>query len=666
MTDALDVKAFLAGYMAEAEEHLSSASSNLLALEQAARKKESDPRAVRELFRNLHTLKGLSAMVGAEPIVDLAHEMESLLRTADKSGGRLPANAIDAIFKGVRAIEDRVASLGKGEKLAPAPKAILEAFASLQIEAPSPGASGRLSVAPDLLAKLSVADQEHLLQGLIKGRRAVLASFVPSEEKAAQGLSITAVRERMAKVGDVVKVVPRSIPGASGGRGVAFVLFVLTDASDAVIAEIAGAGINDVQPIEAELPERESSPDDTFDAGDRFKRNFVRVDVARLDDALERLSSLVVTRSRLSRALSDFAEQRTSFRDILNIVAENGRQLRDLRGAIMRARMVPVADLLERAPLLVRGVARASKKMVRLTVDAGNSELDKAVADRLFPAIVHLLRNAVDHAIERPEERRRAGKPEEGHIQVTCFDRSDNRLELTVADDGRGVDAEKVAERAKTTIPESEAELLALLTRPGLSTLDVATHTSGRGFGLDIVKRVVEDLGGELKMRTKVGEGTSFGLVVPLSVAIVDVFSFICSDRTFVVPVSAVDELTEIEPQAVSGSPDPKQQGSVRLLRHRGATVPLFALSSLLGLAPSAKPHPKAIIVKRDAESVAFEVDSMLGQRDVVVRSLNDPLVDVAGVAGTTDLGDGQPTLVLDFMALLAKSSSRGWKGAVA
>jgi two-component system chemotaxis sensor kinase CheA len=326
--------------------------------------------------------------------------------------------------------------------------------------------------------------------------------------------------------------------------------------------------------------------------------------------------------------------------------------------------MVPVAELLERTPLLVRGVARSSKKMVKLTVDAGHSELDKAVADRIFPAIVHLLRNAVDHAIELPEERRRQGKPEEGHIQVLCFDRADNRLELVVADDGQGVNAERVAQRAGMPVPTNDDELLGLLTRPGLSTLDVATHTSGRGFGMDIVKRiVVDELGGELRMETKPKVGTRFHLVVPLSVAIIDIFSFTCAGQTFAVPVSAVDELADVTPELISGAPDPRHEGGVRLFKHRGATLPLFSLSQLLGLPRPEKARPKAIIVKRNADSVAFEVDAMLGQQDVVVRPLRDPLVEVGGVSGSVDLGDGRPTLVLDFLALLG---TRGRKGVAA
>jgi two-component system chemotaxis sensor kinase CheA len=654
MSDELDVKQFLAGYLAEAEEHLSSASAHLLSIDNALRSKENDPKSVRELFRNLHTLKGLSAMVGAEPIVNLAHEMESLLRSADRAGGVLPARAIDVLTKGIRAIEERVASMAKGEAPASVPKTLLDALTSLQIDTTASSAPGALSLDPEILAKLSRAEQEQLLQGLAKGRRGLTVQFVPSEARAAAGLTISAVRERVGKVADIVKVVPRSIRASDGGPSkVAFVLVVLTQSSDESIAEAVDADASEIQVVRA----LEEEADGAFDIIDPRRRNFVRVDVSRLDDALERLSQLVVNRSRLTRALRDLAESRGTLREVMSIVNENGRQLRDLRGAIMRARMVPVADMLDRAPLLVRGLSRSSHKKVRLTIDAGKSELDKGVADRLLAAILHLLRNAVDHAIEPPQDRIRAGKPEEGHIRVTCFDRSDGRLELTVADDGRGVDREKVAKRAGCPVPTDDDALLALLARTGLSTLDEATHTSGRGIGMDIVKRtVVDELGGELRVRTT-RTGTIFTMVVPLSVAVVDVFSFTCAGRTFVVPVSAVDELADIAPEQVKDAPSPEHRGvAVRLLSHRGGSVPLFALSSLLGLAESRAWRPKAIIVKRASETFAFQVDSMIGQQDVVVRPLGDPLVAVEGVSGSTDLGDGSPTLVLDLPGLLRKS----------
>jgi two-component system chemotaxis sensor kinase CheA len=313
--------------------------------------------------------------------------------------------------------------------------------------------------------------------------------------------------------------------------------------------------------------------------------------------------------------------------------------------------MVSVAELLERVPLIVRGLARATGKPVRVEIDAGRAELDKTVAERIFPAIVHLIRNAVDHAIEPPEERRRLGKPEEGVVRVTCFERSSTQLELSVSDDGRGIDREAVARRAGHPAPADDRALLELLARPGFSTLEEATKTSGRGLGVDIVRRVaVDQLGGELSLRTTPGAGTTFTLRVPLSLTIVDAFSFVCGAQAFVAPVAGVEEILEVDRHRAPRAPAPGRARGVELLERRGEVVPLVSLASLLAL--PADGGSKALVVRRNGAPFAFAVSRMLSQQEVVVRPLEDPLVRVVGVSGSTDLGDGQPTLVLDLVGL--------------
>jgi two-component system chemotaxis sensor kinase CheA len=663
MNEPLASAEFIDGYLAEAEEHLATSRASLISIDAAQRKGARQPAAVRNLFRAVHTIKGLSAMVGAEPIVDISHEMETLLRNADQAGGSLPAHAIDGIQRGLRAIEERLSCLSRGKTLPPAPRDLLDALSGVQIEQRLQNASDSLSLDPDLQGKLSAGEREQLLQGLVRGQRALRVDFVPSQERAAAGLNITSVRERVAQLGEIVKVLPFTRAAGEGtGSKIAFALLVLSDADDAAIASAAGASPTDLQPIvrtdAASPPGAEEEPL----APERTDRNYVRVEVSRLDDALERLAALIVTRSRLERASSNalaLGGQSAGLREISAILGDQRRQLRDLRAAIMRARMVPVSEMLARAPLLVRGLTRSSNKLVHLQIDAGQSELDKSVADRLFPAIVHLLRNAVDHAIEPPGERRQKGKPEEGTLAIRCAERSSSQLELEVSDDGRGIDAERVARRAGQPLPRDAAALLALVVRPGLSTLDAATHVSGRGLGMDIVKRVVVDqLGGKLALWTARDQGTRFTLTVPLSVTVLDAFSFLCAERTFAIPVSAVEALAEIEPAQVTPAPSPATQAAgVRLLQHRGASVPLFRLSALLGLHAQSPRSSKAILLRSEQELLAFEVDRMLGQQEVVVRPLTDPLIAVSGVTGSTDLGDGRPTLVLDPLSLLQRSS---------
>jgi two-component system chemotaxis sensor kinase CheA len=674
----LDVSEFIAGYLAEAEELLSSSSANLLAVEDAQRRGQRLPKAVRELFRSLHTLKGLSAMVGAEPIVDIAHEMETLLRAGDRAGGVLPTDAVEVLVRGLRAIDERVSSLSRGAPLAAAPRALLDALAAFVVDAPEkrPVASG---MRKELEEKLSPGERDEIARALAAGRRAVEIEFVPSLERSGRGINITSVRERVAKVGDIVKIIPRTVPAAGDKQAsVAFLLIVVTAVSDAALAEAAGLPASEVvslasTPAPAPAPAPEAAARDApgaldaLDDVERFdvthKSNVVRVDVARLDDALDHLTALVVNRARLERAAKELARGEGSVRALLDVVAESGRQVRNLRASIMRARMVPVRDVLDRAPLIVRGLGKTSGKQVRLVLDVGNSELDKSVADRLFPAVVHLLRNAVDHALESADERKAAGKPEEGLIEVTCRARSDNQLELRVRDDGRGIDRVKVAARAGVAVPNNDDELLALVTRPGLSTRDAVSQTSGRGMGMDIAKRiVVDDLGGELRLETAKGQGTLFTFIVPLSVTILDVFSFRCGSTSFVVPVSSVDDLAEIDPKHVRQTPNARA-GAAQLLLHRASTIPLFKLSTLLGVLADDEPpdgRRKAIIVRRNADVFGFEVDRLVGQQEVVVRPLQDPLVKMPGIAGSTDLGDGKPTLVLDLHALAQRASATG------
>jgi two-component system chemotaxis sensor kinase CheA len=683
VSDGFDPTHFIAGFVSEAEEHLRLSVANLLSVEQAAANLQATPRQVRELFRSLHTIKGLAAMIGVEPIVDIAHAMEAVLREADRAAGKLPDGAVDLLLKGLRAIEQRVHMLAKRNPVAPTPAGLITALNALrQSRDPPRAASVTSSLPAELWVKLSAAEREQLAQGISDGRRALLLRFLPSPSRALAGINITSVREQIATVAEIVKVVPQSVAATEEAPGgLAFALILLTTETDATLAAAGGTTPDALVPVVLQaVPEvaAEIVPDVVVDSTADFAldddlggttvqgRGIVRVEVSRLDDALERLSALVVTQFRLTRTVAAMREAGSDVRALAQVILENGRQLRDLRASIMRARMVAVTELLERVPLIVRGLSRATGKEARLEIVAGKTELDKAVAERIVPAIVHLVRNAVDHALESPGERRAAGKPEVGLVSAACFERSDNQLELTISDDGRGIDAAAVARRAGVAVPTNDDALLQLLVRPGLSTKTEVTTTSGRGVGMDVVNRIVSDLRGELSMRTTVGQGTSFTMRIPLSITIVDAFSFLCGGETFVVPVAMVEEIQEVDLARTVRGPDRRRMpraGTDRrrapratdMMERRGEAVPVLRLDEIFGLVSPADIRRKAIIVRRNGEPFAFVVDRMLGQQEVVVRPLDDQLVRVSGVSGTTDLGDGRPTLVLDLAALGGK-----------
>ncbi|HVV82880.1 MAG TPA: chemotaxis protein CheW, partial [Kofleriaceae bacterium] len=388
-------------------------------------------------------------------------------------------------------------------------------------------------------------------------------------------------------------------------------------------------------------------------------RSVVRVELSRLDDLQEQLSQLIVSRYRLTREIAALAERGVDVRVLREIADQQARQVRDLRRAILRVRLVRLSEVLEPLSLLVRSLIRPGVKEVRLDLDARETEIDKAVADRLLPALVHLVRNAVDHALEPVDERVAHGKDRVGVLRVRCRELGSNQLELTVTDDGRGIDRAAIARRAGRPI-ETDADLLDILTTPGFSTRDVTTQTSGRGLGMDIVRRIVSgELGGALAVESTQGAGTTFQLRVPLTIAIIDVFSFVCGPQAFVVPAANVEEILEL---AGAGTRPPDLAGGaarITLIERRGQAVPLVSLGALLALDGGGAGAGKALVIRHNGLPLAFAVDRMLGRQEVVVRQIVDPLAQAPGVAGATDLGDGRPTMVLDLSELGARLDAR-------
>ena len=409
-------------------------------------------------------------MVGVEPIVDIAHVMETAVRSAERSGGALPAPAVALLIQGLSRITERVQDLSKKRTVRPAPEALIESLTALQwpTAGQQPASALRLELPAGILEKITVAEAAQLTQAAMRGKRVLRLDFVPSPERAAAGVNITTVRQKLAEVADIVKVLPQARPaGPDAQAGLAFVLLLCTEAHDEALAHAAGIQAGDivsaVSAAAVEEAARAAPGNVVFDEEDALpiQSGYVRVRVERLDDALERLSALVVTEFRLSRAVARLSAQGVKVSELRR--RENNRQLRDLRAAIMRARMVSVSKLLERAPLLVRGMTQTTGKKVELQIEAGHAEIDKGVGERIFPALLHIIRNAVDHAIEPPADRVKLGKTEAGHIVISCHERSSTQLELSISDDGRGIDRQRVAEKAGCPVPQTDEELLAIL-----------------------------------------------------------------------------------------------------------------------------------------------------------------------------------------------------------
>lgn len=649
MDERVDLQEFLGGFIVEAEQLLASSTSGLLELEDANARGELRPKAVRDLFRALHTLKGLAGMMDVRPIVELAHALETIVRSADQAGGRMSPRGVELGVITVRALAERVRAVAERREPAPAPEALLADLARLDTPAASPAPP---SLAQGWDRNLGLGERRQIASALAEGRHVYALAFAPSDDRAARGITIATVRTKLATIAEIVKVVPRSQPpDDSAPAGLRFDLLVITDAPVAQLAEIIASTPDQVVPIteQAEPLPAPSTPSSEEELSP-IQRSFVRVELARLDELQEQLSALLTTRFRLERALVATAEHGRELRELREIADLIGRQLRDLRHGILRARLVRVAEVLEPLQLLARSLSRPGTKEMRLELELHGTELDKAVADRLLPAIVHLVRNAYDHALEPTAERRQLGKPPIGRVSIVCREGATNQLEIEVSDDGRGIDIAAIASRTGRAI-DSSAALLDVLSAPGFSTRTVATETSGRGMGMNIVRRTVASLGGELAVDTELGQGSRFTMRVPLTIAIIDVLSFECGRERFVAPAATIEELFDLADHPMVVGPSQGRAVTAQLCERRGRALPVVGLGDVLDVDGTRTPT-KALVVRRGGELLAFAVDRMLGRHEVVVRPIEDRLARVRGIAGATDLGDGRPTLLLDLLEL--------------
>jgi two-component system chemotaxis sensor kinase CheA len=375
----------------------------------------------------------------------------------------------------------------------------------------------------------------------------------------------------------------------------------------------------------------------------------VRVDLERLDALMKIVGDLVISRARLADSLGPI--ERLVPAAIWRPVQENtlaiDRHLRLLREAIMRVRLVPVGEIFRRMPFVVRDLARESEKRVGVELHGQSTEIDKYVIERMMEPVVHLVRNAVTHGIETPEERIAGGKRPEGTMTLTAGAVGET-VTLEIADDGRGVDVEAVVTHARATglsVPPGlldGAAVLSLLCAPGFSTKKEADRGSGRGVGMAVVKQTVEELSGTLELETTPGAGSRFVIHLPLTLAIADAIVSRVGTEVFAVPQGAVREVIQV---AVSDIRDIEEN---EIVPHRGGALPIVRLARLFGIHAAASERLHVLVVGTGSAAIGFAVDRIVGQREIVVRAIKDPLVKVEGVSGATDLGDGRVVLILD------------------
>jgi len=675
---------FLDDYFAECDEHLTLVRRHLLALEEQAGRPGLDRPLLDELFRSFHTLKGISGMVGLGEAEQLAHHMEGYLRVLRHSRATLGGEGVEALMSGARALEQVIASFRRKE---PRPSvdatvARLEALVSdpppapEQRDAPKPGERGDAKTPETGRARQAAATP-----GAGDARNRWRFEFVPTPELSARGVNVNSVRARLQALGELLQSTPR----VRGEGGIVFEFVVATAADEAAFAgwheenltytPVEGPGREDAAPGKAEpgaaagaaaapAPPASTQPASAQPAPALAPSNVVRVDLARLDELMRLIGELVTSRARLEDGLKLLKRSvaPAEWRGLQEASLSMGRQLRDLREGVMRVRMVQVGEVFERMKFVVRDLARESGKEIRLELLGQETEIDKFLVERLMDPLLHLVRNAVSHGLETGAERVAGGKRPEGKLTLRAATAGDN-VTIEIEDDGRGIDAGRVAARARALgllaeeVEPDEALLLELICAPGFSTRDEADRASGRGVGMDVVASAVGELGGTLRLRTEKGRGTRFTVELPLTLAIADALIASVGGQRFAFPQAAVREIIEVEASAV------RALENNEIVPYRGGVLPLVRLARLFGIEEREEREGRdarafhVFVIGGGAGAVGLAVDRAVGQREIVVRGISDPLVKVEGVSGATDLGDGRVVLILDVAALKAAAT---------
>jgi two-component system chemotaxis sensor kinase CheA len=328
-----------------------------------------------------------------------------------------------------------------------------------------------------------------------------------------------------------------------------------------------------------------------------------------------------------------------------------GRQLRDLRESVMRVRLVQIGEIFERMTFVVRDLARESGKKIIVQLSGGDTEIDKFLVERMMDPLLHLVRNAVSHGLETVAEREAQGKRGEGLLSMTAATAGE-RIVIQIADDGRGIDRKLVLARASARglSPENtdidDAALLELICSPGLSTRDEADRESGRGVGMDVVKNAIEELGGHISLATRMGQGTTFTIELPLTLAIAEALIVSVNGQRFAVPQSAVTEVLEV------ASASTRVLENNEIISYRGRVLPLLRLARVFEMNYQRGEKFHVLVIGEEANAVGLAVDRIIGQREIVVRAIKDPLAQSKGIAGATELGDQRVVLILDINAL--------------
>lgn len=639
-------------FLVEAGELVERLGEQLVGLEASPQ----DTELLNAVFRAFHTVKGGAGFLNVEPMVQLCHHAEDLLNEARSGALLIDAARMDALLEALDLLNVMMAALSASAPMEMPPPALLQ-----RLTPPKKGAAPAPAPAPAPVAAAAPAGSSEAIDD--SEFEALLDSlYGTAAPGTVEPAPIVAAPKADGPIGDDEfealldslhggaapgAVTPAPTPADAGAIG--------DDEFEALLDNLHGKGGTPGQvvaaaPVPAPAPTPTPAPAAAPAKPAAAAETSVRVDTARLDTLVNQAGELLLLRNRLLTLAA-----RTGDDSLSSTVDELNRVADDLQNAVLGMRMQPVGRLFQRFPRIVRDLARQLGKEVDLVTEGEGTDLDRSLVEALADPMVHLIRNALDHGLEGPDERERAGKSRRGTVRLGATQRGES-IVITVGDDGRGMNAEVLKRKAveKGVIDEAQAarltenECYELIFRAGFSTAATVSDISGRGVGMDVVKTRITELGGTLRVQSRLGHGSTLQLTVPLTLAILRVLMVRVGDRQLALPLSNVDEVFELRP-----GQDSLLDGRM-VAAHRGRALVLGDLSGWAGI--SAAPGRHVVVLHIGHLRLGCLVHEVIGREDVMVKPLGHLFEGVSGVAGATVTGDGGLALVLDLAGLADES----------
>jgi len=651
-------------FLSEAEELLEELTSDLQNLEESVKKNNVRPELINKVFREFHSLKGISGMLGFQTVSDFTHELESMLDYVRLGKLPLQEKTVDLLFQAIDMLNLMLAEIQEDSSGKAQPEIITRKITEIMTASTVPvhtSAFPELDLDDHTISSLTEYEEHRLRENLRNQKKIynVRLSFPHSTFDQ----DLREVYGTLSKIGEIISTLPYFDAALATDR-MLFRLIYGTDQSLDVVRQILGhteVEIHDL--LRDRHPEILSGTRETQEqvvpADDSLRSisSTVRVDIQKLDEVINVIGELVISKTMLTNLSKELITSGGSASKLgpafTRAAAELEKKIIDLQHRIIETRLVPVGQIYHRLARMVRKISRETGKQLQIQFYGEDTELDKIMIEQISDPLMHVIRNAIDHGIESGEQRRKLAKPEQGLIKVSAFQRGNNVV-IQIQDDGRGVQLQKVQEHARKRglIPKDrvldQAESLEIIFAPGFSSTDQVTETSGRGVGLDVVKRNIADLKGTIHVMTEANRGTIFEITLPITLAIIQSLIVGIQGTKYAVPLSSVSETVRILTKDIQ-TVDKKE---VYYLRNK--TIPLIRVDHFFGFSNKSKGEKLFMIIVPMAEQLfGLIVDELSGQQEIIIKSMGEKLKNVPGIAGAAEIGEKKPILVLDAESMI-------------